>query len=1156
MLVAEPEENTEVPNILPEGWIPGTEPTDENITKSAKASVSAIIKRRPDLLKDPNLHKEVREWLETAYKVKLKQYRQLIRAVIALSAEDLSRKKSKKGRKKSSKKNSDRDFSSSNQSSDDASDRLPNTLPSILSPIPEHKAVTPNKQGKENILPKSLEPAILEDLDSTTSVDDRPLSRKRKILERGTNDDLHKSTKKKRRKVLNEEKQGTVSAADYGGGDLILIEEPPSPKKRKKNKKKKRKLRRKGNNKGNESHEIDLAEPNDNLLEQEMKDAEVVVNGDVPQCEVDFDEESDHNDAPSAPRPLKENPNSLFWNPNDPNALDPFANESEEKLINSEDSDLEENPIWKKLGQKNKPKPPKQPKVKKAPKEKKPKKLRIKKPRKPRKPSKNQIISTLSEVQAIERDLTRLRKLDASESSSSPDEDYVPQADICPETDPGYNHLGLASNEVNPTQSTNLGVNIGKPTLEMARPRENVVQLPKKNDNKKTRTQTMATLLANLRRKKLEAKKLKNKPRIVKPKPQALPKKPALKPFSHIIFDPKTLKEQAGSLPRLLRGSDPTAHPKRDKEKVVKKRLFDQEGVESIQKRRKLFERLQVQQSKRRRKQMRRIKREFDTEEDEQQQRSTPTGGYLASDAAALSDEQPKEECTAGGKPSYSNLTLEDMVRLEEGSEAEDEAEAVQKDSEEEVELELDGKQTKGTNIQPPVKEDNPSSVRPENMSTDSADKAEVTPGELAEKLESTELASEQVSDITTLGPNLGAAKPEVTSEVEAVTERVGDAEAIKEDAKKVDDHEIKSNSQLRMEEDYIEEQASSSFNKIPSCSPKAIEIYENAFDKLKQAPKAVDPKKPKALNIHNFAELEAEISDEEKGGEEEEDDDVIIEGLFAEEAVEDNGHAARSLFEKQMMEKDDAERQQLQRILIEGDRSALGGRLNHGLDNDDEARLILESREATIGQRPEDFVFSDREDERNEDCYDSEGNFLPVWKIKLNRAARRALELQTREMEENDSEEMLNETSKDKKTRLEEIKKKLQLQKATRCLAGRGTLTDKKQSSILSRMKSAISPSVPTRPLRVNRLKGFGKFGKPIRKKTSKFATFVRLEAIKAKNKNETRGESKARFVFRQQDPKKSFSGASTAHIRKPKIKRTKKQQGPGLFGALGIRK
>merc|ERR1719419_879302 len=369
---------------------------------------------------------------------------------------------------------------------------------------------------------------------------------------------------------------------------------------------------------------------------------------------------------------------------------------------------------------------------------------------------------------------------------------------------------------------------------------------------------------------------------------------------------------------------------------------------------------------------------------------------------------------------------------------------------------------------------------------------------------------------------------------------------------------EPKDSSDLMMAEEELKELPPLR-DQIHQSSPEETVIVESAFDKLKQAPEAITAKKPKALNVQNFAELEAEISGDERDGEEEENDDVIVEGLFAEEPVDDDGNAARSLFEKQRMEKDNADQRKLERFLLEGDKSALGGRLNHGINSDEEERLILESREATIGERPEDFVFSDREDERNEDCYDEEGNFLPVWKIKLNRAARRALELQMRTMEENDSEEVMKETSKDKKTRLEEMKKKLELQKATRCLAGGVKLTDEKQSSILSRMKSAISTQLPPRPSRVGRLKGFGDFMKPARSKKSKFATFVRLEAIRARNKKEVGSDSKARFVFRQQADKKSSSELNRtngAHIRKPKIKRAKKKRGPGLFGALGISK
>merc|ERR1711963_1166284 len=102
--------------------------------------------------------------------------------------------------------------------------------------------------------------------------------------------------------------------------------------------------------------------------------------------DVEFDEESEPENVPTAAPSPKDDPNSIFWNPNDPDAQDPFADENEDKLLNSDPdvSDPEESAFWKTFRAKHRPKQPKPPKVKKPPREKKPKKLRIKKPSKPK----------------------------------------------------------------------------------------------------------------------------------------------------------------------------------------------------------------------------------------------------------------------------------------------------------------------------------------------------------------------------------------------------------------------------------------------------------------------------------------------------------------------------------------------------------------------------------------------------------------------------------------------------------------------------------------------------------------------------------------------------------------------------------------------------
>jgi len=150
-------------------------------------------------------------------------------------------------------------------------------------------------------------------------------------------------------------------------------------------------------------------------------------------------------------------------------------------------------------------------------------------------------------------------------------------------------------------------------------------------------------------------------------------------------------------------------------------------------------------------------------------------------------------------------------------------------------------------------------------------------------------------------------------------------------------------------------------------------------------------PKKKSGLDIAQFVQREAALSGDERDHEGDEDEEEgILEDLLAEKHEDDDGHQTRALLRQQEEEKDRKEQERLTRILIEGDHSELRGASRLGPDGS--APVLIEARGALLGtvERPEDFVFSDPEDERNEDCYDSQGNLLPVWKIKINRHNRR----------------------------------------------------------------------------------------------------------------------------------------------------------------------
>eukprot|EP00494_Astrolonche_serrata_P002799 UN02805 len=107
---------------------------------------------------------------------------------------------------------------------------------------------------------------------------------------------------------------------------------------------------------------------------------------------------------------------------------------------------------------------------------------------------------------------------------------------------------------------------------------------------------------------------------------------------------------------------------------------------------------------------------------------------------------------------------------------------------------------------------------------------------------------------------------------------------------------------------------------------------------------------------------------------------------------TDDTRNSRRELDALRRAEEDDKQQKLLEKVFIEGQTHLLKGRngqsLLHDKKHDSSKEMKFTSRDATLKTKtPEDFITGDAE--LDKDCYDENGEFLEVWKIRLNRENR-----------------------------------------------------------------------------------------------------------------------------------------------------------------------
>jgi len=152
---------------------------------------------------------------------------------------------------------------------------------------------------------------------------------------------------------------------------------------------------------------------------------------------------------------------------------------------------------------------------------------------------------------------------------------------------------------------------------------------------------------------------------------------------------------------------------------------------------------------------------------------------------------------------------------------------------------------------------------------------------------------------------------------------------------------------------------------------------------------------------IKKFIDDEAHEADEEgviseKPQDEHEAKYGVVKNLLAtKKIVETNEQLAerREFVSYQQQAEDAKEQRDFEKVFIEGRSDLLKGRGGKNRLNDDrmDKKFSFLSRDVMLAENPEDYLVSD--EEMNEDCYDEDGLFLPVWKIRLNRERRRKIE-------------------------------------------------------------------------------------------------------------------------------------------------------------------
>merc|ERR1711879_71320 len=145
---------------------------------------------------------------------------------------------------------------------------------------------------------------------------------------------------------------------------------------------------------------------------------------------------------------------------------------------------------------------------------------------------------------------------------------------------------------------------------------------------------------------------------------------------------------------------------------------------------------------------------------------------------------------------------------------------------------------------------------------------------------------------------------------------------------------------------------------------------------------------------VSDLLDLEAVDEDEEANGATGAQDAFeekfgVVKDLLAQKKVIETAELAHKRMELDALRREEQDKKDIrffERVFIDGEIDLLNRKRNMRAANG-EKDLNFVSRDAQLAEKPEDFLSGD--EEKNEDCFDENGNFLPVWKIRLNRARR-----------------------------------------------------------------------------------------------------------------------------------------------------------------------
>jgi len=180
------------------------------------------------------------------------------------------------------------------------------------------------------------------------------------------------------------------------------------------------------------------------------------------------------------------------------------------------------------------------------------------------------------------------------------------------------------------------------------------------------------------------------------------------------------------------------------------------------------------------------------------------------------------------------------------------------------------------------------------------------------------------------------------------------------------------------------------------------------------------------------FLDIEAVDEDEEAAGVEAQDEHEkkfgVVKNLLAKKKVKETTELRKQRLQLDAIhrdQQDEAEQEFFERVFIDGEINLVNKKREH-MEGTGEMNFIC--RDKALGENPEDYIVSD--DEMNNDCYDENGHFLPVWKIRLNRARREKLKQLDADFFSSDEDEDMEGLSKEeklarKKARFEEKMRK-----------------------------------------------------------------------------------------------------------------------------------